>query len=711
MAKFISPKTLPGELGLYKFKKKIIISECENSEIRIYASTRYILYINGEYISEGPCRGHEDVWYFDTVTTDKLRKGENEITVKVMHETHLSHFTSVFKSFKPMLIMDIKTGEEYFSTDCSWECLFLKNHRLIYHGFCFVAPFEEYINDESVSLGTEETYKYDFDKGMGFTYGKIEPHTILPRPIPMIYPGESVSLTPVKKGEGFIEYDSGKYITAKLKFDIAKNSHVKIIYSECYESENGKGQRDDLSGFLKGFHDIVHPQENDFTFIPYWFRAFRYIRIEADNPEEAVKSIEVKKCHYPLAIESSFECSDKNLNLMNEISINTMLCCTHEIFVDCPFYEQQQYIMDSAIEAAVLMRMSSDTRIIKKCIEEFAASQHPTGLLSANYPCSHTQIIPGFSFFWVYLLKDYLEYSNDISFAKKFIGTIEKIFNYFENSLNDKGLISVSDSWDFVDWVPHWWAGVPALKKGEALTIYNLYYACALKSAESICNILGKKYLAEEYKKRHSKLSEKLFKECYDSEKALFKDGSDTREFSMHTIIWSILAEIVTGDAAKESIKHLFDEDILKSSFSMNFYLFRALEKADCYSFAFDFLKGWQDMIDMHCTTWCENPDSPRSECHGWSSAPLYEFSANILGVKYSGDDFITISPFVGNLSFAKGAVPTRFGKVTVEWEICGDFFKLKTETPKDVSKKIILPNGEVIISNTSNDILECKMR
>ena len=35
----------------------------------------------------------------------------------------------------------------------------------------------------------------------------------------------------------------------------------------------------------------------------------------------------------------------------------------------------------------------------------------------------------------------------------------------------------------------------------------------------------------------------------------------------------------------------------------------------------------WQDFIDLHCTTFPETPYDPRSDCHGWSALPLWEFA------------------------------------------------------------------------------------
>lgn len=685
--------------GMYEFIKEIELSSDEIFTINIFASTRYTLYINDEYVCEGPCRSSEDIRYYDTVTTDKLRCGKNIIRVLVMHTTHNMSCASVFKAAKPILIMEARSNSTVISTDDSWKCLFKKEHKLIAHPYMlFVPPFENVIADGQIEeIEIEEFSFFDFDWGFDEPYGCVNSFHLVKRPIPMIYPTDEISFRIVKEGENFVEFDAGCYVTAKIEAELKSNSDVKIIYSECYQkSENEKEKRDDSTGYLSGPFDIVRTGECDYTFKTFWFRAFRFIRIEGENVKSALLSLKAFKCIYPLVRDGSFECSDENYNKMYDISVNTMQCSMHEIFVDCPHYEQQQYIMDSSVESAVLMRMSSDVRMIRKCISEFAASQHPSGLLPANYPCSYIQIIPGFSFFFVFLLRSYMEYSGDLDFCAQYIPVIDKMFAFFDKQIKEEGyIIAVKEWWNYVDWVPGWERGTVPIGQGEALTIYNLYYACALKDAKYMCEKVGRIGLAEEYGARYEQIKKIINENCFDSERGLYRNGSKAREFSMHTIMWAVLAELVEGDEAKKMMSHIFDEDLAKSAFAMNYFLLRALEKCGCYDeYAYDIINEWQKMIDLNCTTWCENPDDPRSECHGWSSAPLYEFSANILGVKYSFDDEIVIAPKTGNLKYAKGTVPTRFGIVYVEWNNEGDEFNIKVKSPNGLKKKLILPNG-----------------
>ena len=178
----------------------------------------------------------------------------------------------------------------------------------------------------------------------------------------------------------------------------------------------------------------------------------------------------------------------------------------------------------------------------------------------------------------------------------------------------------------------------------------------------------------------------------------MYRDGSETRTFSMHNIIWAVLSGVIPDEKRDALISHIFDEDISKSSFSFNFYLFRALEESGHYDKAFDVLAQWQTMLDNHCTTWCENPDNPRSECHAWSCAPYYEFSNNILGVKAADHNEIIISPCPGKLTYAKGSVPTRHGNLNVSWTYENGDFNIEVSGADGVCKKVFAPDGKVFV-------------
>ncbi|MBQ4528400.1 MAG: hypothetical protein II998_10040 [Clostridia bacterium] len=692
--------------GIYELTKKVCLEKDEEYTINLYTAGRYILTINGKYICEGPCKSHEYTRYYDSVVTNELKKGDNEIKITVMHITDEKKFTSVFKKQKIEFIFEAVSESNEIVSSANWICRKNNKVKFIYGSpfYSFIPPYEEYDYTGDYEEFALETFGnepfldgFDFEYGPETVNGIERGKQLEKRPIPMLYPGEEMNFSLVRKGKDFIELDAGKYSTSKVCFKFKNDVSAKIIYAESYIQPDGtKTMCDDIDGVFDGKYDIVKIKAGD-KFCPFWFRAFRFIRIEGEGVCDALESVSAKFWHYPVKLEAEFECSDEYINKMFDISINTIYCCTHETFYDCPYYEQYQYVMDSLIEASVLMRMTSDTRIVKKCIEEFAASQMANGYLSSFYPSVFPQVIPGFTLMWIFMLHDYMEYSHDTAFAKKFIGTIYKILERFETELSDEGLVTRGIYWDFVDYTPGYQGGEPVCERGKPITAYSMYYAYALRCASDICKKTGKNAMAEEYDERYCEIAKNIKKHCFDAERGLYKDSGKEGSYSVHTIVWSILAELEDEENAQKMLSHMKDEDLVKTSFSMNFFLFRALEKSGNADLIFENFDGWRKMIDNHCTTWREMPkDKLRSECHAWSSAPLYEISSNLLGVKVGFEDEIIIKPTTAGLKFAKGKVPTRFGVVSVSWTDDENGFAISVEAPCAVDKKLVMPNGDV---------------
>jgi alpha-L-rhamnosidase len=104
-------------------------------------------------------------------------------------------------------------------------------------------------------------------------------------------------------------------------------------------------------------------------------------------------------------------------------------------------------------------------------------------------------------------------------------------------------------------------------------------------------------------------------------------------------------------------------------------------------------LTPWRGMIDNGLTTFAENPDPTRSDCHAWSSSPNYDFLATICGILPASPGFssVRIEPALGELQQAKGVMPHPDGDITVS---------LQRKGKEGISAEIILParlTGEFI--------------
>ena len=123
MTKFITVSEDNAKSGIYEFSKEVDIAKKAVFKISLFASERYILYINGKYICEGPCRGKKEVRYFDTVET-VLDRGLNTVRLEVMHITEKQRFSTVFKTQKPIVIFEAVSENEIIQSDGTWKCLY-----------------------------------------------------------------------------------------------------------------------------------------------------------------------------------------------------------------------------------------------------------------------------------------------------------------------------------------------------------------------------------------------------------------------------------------------------------------------------------------------------------------------------------------------------------------------------------------------------------
>jgi hypothetical protein len=76
-----------------------------------------------------------------------------------------------------------------------------------------------------------------------------------------------------------------------------------------------------------------------------------------------------------------------------------------------------------------------------------------------------------------------------------------------------------------------------------------------------------------------------------------------------------------------------------------------------------------------------------RSHCHAWSSAPLRFLPQIVLGIRQesAGAASFTISPWLGDLEWARGAVYTCRGLLEVSWRKEGGRLTVSARAPAGV--------------------------
>ena len=64
-----------------------------------------------------------------------------------------------------------------------------------------------------------------------------------------------------------------------------------------------------------------------------------------------IRRIAIEDSRYPLEMEASFSSDDEpSLKDIQRICVRGMQMCSHETYMDCPFFEQLMYVGDTRLE-------------------------------------------------------------------------------------------------------------------------------------------------------------------------------------------------------------------------------------------------------------------------------------------------------------------------------------------------------------------------
>ncbi|MBD2868963.1 alpha-L-rhamnosidase-related protein [Paenibacillus arenilitoris] len=753
------------------FRCRFDLSEAEDTRLTlsISAHSRYRLWVNGEPILSGPCKGDRWRHYYETVdVSDLLCSGENVLAVKVVSYSPYEAqpqgsggpFSVTTSAAGPCLIVsglassasgdvtaDIATGkknavpwEAMLGRAVEWEpyrgTAFLGpmervNGALLPHGWNKPASGSERAAEADEALWIVPDVKW---RANGRPYGLIPPFPLQERPIPLLYERErrfrsempaGRDVTPRGSfGRGLFEplvvppnsvravvLDAGELTTGyvSLRTRGGAGSQIRLKYAESYSRKSAKGfpekgNRDDAVHYeLLGHEDVYRPAGGDETYEPFWFRTFRFLRLEVMTGSEpvVVHPPEYRETGYPLEVVSTVRTSADWTGPLWDVSVRTLQRCMHETYEDCPYYEQLQYIMDTRLQILFTYRTSGDPRLARKAIEDFGASLLPEGIIQARYPSMEPQVIPVFALHWIFMVEDYVWQTGDMELPVRCRPVIDSILSWYERKRGEQGLVERLGYWEFFDWVKEWddLQGSPRATLYGPSANHNAAYICGLKAAARLSRLTGRVETALEYERRAAETAGALHMLCWSEEKGLYREGPEWEQYSQHSQVWAVLAELVEGeDAAALMDRMLAEQGLLSCSYAMSYYLFRALEKAGRYDRTEELWRPWRELLKLGLTTWPEDPFMQRSDCHAWGALPLYEFTNGLLGVRpeLPGWEAIRIEPQCLSLREAEGRVITPKGLVEVQWEKKEGKYSISGTAPVTVPVTLVMPDGTV---------------
>ena len=416
--------------------------------------------------------------------------------------------------------------------------------------------------------------------------------------------------------------------------------------------------------------------------------AFRFVRIDLvdDDSKILIDSARAIFIYRDLPRPGQFKSSDERLNKVWDVSARTMLLTMQQFIFEGAKRDRLVWYGDFTPQTMTALRVYGNSKVLRDTLGYYARETWPL----PNWMNG----MPNYSLWWLITIGDLYRHTGDSQFVKEQWEYVKGLVQQLLPHIEENGRASFPTP--FLDW--------PTNDKPEALKSgTHAMFALGFDRVAEMAQVVGDKETEELALATAAKIRQYKPSNVGNKQAAALLALADIQKDGESNV------DVVAKDGA-----HGF------STF-YGYYMLEALSKGGQDQVALDVARDyWHAMIDRGATTfwedfdldWLENagrideatPENleslhadrgaycyiglRHSLCHGWASGPAAWISAHILGVTPLEPGFkkAYVKPFLGDLDWFEGSVPTPYGPINVRCEKLSDG-SVKTEVsgPKEV--------------------------
>lgn len=724
------PQADPTGYGVYYFRKELELSTLP-AEMPVYvtADNRYKLYVNGSLVSVGPSRSDIRHWRYSTIDLKPyFREGRNIVAAQVWNagaERPLAHF-----SHETGFLMMGMGEASVFNTNSTWLCTADLGYQplspeglgsayyvagpgeVVDFNQCLTDWYAEDCNTEGwqkakgIALGAP----HDTQEGNGgATYLLVNnPLPEMERTPQRLQRVRRVTGSMLKIAKGWPQspgrvevpahsdvqllLDNGVLTNAymNLNFSGGKGASMMLTYSESGVKDVQslqKVNRNEIDNLLfVGRRDsLISNGKEDQRFTSLEWRTYRYVTLNVHTADEplVINDIEGTFTGYPFELKAGIE-GDKELEEIFATGWRTARLCAYETYMDCPYYEQLQYLGDTRIQALITLYNTGDLTLVRNYLLQSDLSRNAEGITQGRYPTAEAQYITPYALSYIYAMHDYLMYAQDRATLGDLLPGAEGILHYFGRYQQADGRISHLPGWNFSDWVdaPGWANGVALAGQDGCSSLMDLQLLLAYQMMIDLEEAFGHPEKAKEYRSAAQRLASAIDRAYWNAERGLYSNRAEQDFYSQHAGALALLCGLKCGEEARRmACKLLADTSLSPCSVYYKYYLHEALAKAGLGEKYLEWLDIWRENFAMGLTTWAEtsNLQTTRSDCHAWGASPNIELLRTVLGIDSDAIGFakVRVTPRLSGLKSDKkgvrhiaGHMPHPQGEIAVDYTI-----------------------------------------
>ncbi len=472
-----------------------------------------------------------------------------------------------------------------------------------------------------------------------------------------------------------------------------------------------KGNRDEIEGrYFVGIGDTFRPAGGRCQFTTLWWEAGRYLCLTIATGDEAVKieALRLLETRYPLAMEGTFAAADPRLAALLPLGLRAMQMCSHETYMDCPYFEQLMYIGDTRLEALTTHVLTADDRLPWKAVRTFAVSRRLSGFTRSAFPSHTVQVIPPFSLWWVNMVHDFWLWRDTAGRTAGLLPAVRDVLEAFHALRQADGLLAAPPEWNFADWVPSWAGGIPPGAESGPNALINLQYVLALTAKAELERAHGEMELAARDERLATATLAAVLTAFWDEGRGLLADDPAHRQFSEHVQCLALLSGRLPAERAARLVSGLFaDPYLARTTIYFTHYYFEACRRLGRIDKLLERLSLWHELLGLGLKTTVESPEPSRSDCHAWGAHPIFHFYATLLGIRPTAPGFarVLVAPQPGSLAWIEGTMPHPQGQIKVRMEQDKQNWRVLVELPAGLEGEFVCGSTRQSLRPGRNEI------
>ena len=504
---------------------------------------------------------------------------------------------------------------------------------------------------------------------------------------------------------------------SQLRTSGGAGARITVAWAESLFLERrmgfAKGNRNDVDGkYFRGIRDTFLPSGRDHeSFEPLWWSSGRYLQLQVTTAGAPLRleSFALRETHYPLDFQFRFGCDDPNWTATLPGLQRVLLCCMHESYMDCPYYEQLMYAGDTRIEVLETYAVTRDDRLPRKAQIIFDRSRSESGLTLSRAPACTHQVIPSYSLNWVQMVHDFAFWRDDPAFVRDRLDGVRSVLLSYYRHVDADGLMHAPKGWNFLDGTSdyygakRWHSGIPFSGETDQTNgTHNLLYIGVLRAAAELEELYGEPLFAQWDRALADRIQAAVVRTFYDPARHLFAEDPGHVEFAEHAQCLAILGGAVPeGELAALGDALAHDPSLTRTSLYFGFYLFEAFRALGRLADAYPRFQAWFDFPKLGVRAALEYPDSPhptRSDCHAWSAHPTFHALASLAGIRPAAPGFqaVRIAPQPCGLHRIEAAVPhPAGGEISVDLTLENGAWRGRVSTPPGLPSTFSLAGVE----------------